>query len=151
MQLYLTLSERKLLRKHKIKKSELTRYAVDELEALLHVSTQRAKQLYAMCDFQRIPSIGPRFAEDLIFLGYYSIVELNEEDGAKLTDRYELKKGFRTDPCVEDQFRLAVYTAKTNDYSKNWWDFTKERKTYRAEYGYPENRPDMNWQEIINI
>ena len=148
MQLNLTPVERKLLRQHKIKKSEISDYAVDELEAMLEVSPQRARELYALCDFQRIPSIGIRFAADLIFLGYYSIAELSKEEGADLTDRYELGKGFRTDPCVEDQFRLAIYTAKTNDYTKNWWDFTEERKAYRAEYGYPKNRPKVSWYEI---
>ncbi|TDK48012.1 helix-hairpin-helix domain-containing protein [Algoriphagus formosus] len=27
--------------------------------------------------------------------------------------------GYKTDPCVEDQFRIIVYFAKTKDYSKN--------------------------------
>lgn len=140
--------ESKNLRKNKIKKSEILEYASDELEVLLNVSETRAKEIYALSDFQRIPSIGIEFAKDLVFLGYYSVEELNGKSGANLTDQYEKKKGYKTDPCVEDQFRLAVYFAKNEDYSKKWWDFTSERKEYRTEFGYPKNRPKTNWTEI---
>ncbi len=60
----------------------------------------------------------------------------------------EKKKGYRTDPCVEDQFRLAVYFAKTKDYTKKWWNFTLERKQYREKFGYPKDRPELNWYEV---
>lgn len=147
IKLNLSKSERGKLREHKIRIAEILDFAVDELETLLGVSNQRAKEIHALADFQRIPSIGIRFAEDLIFLGYYAIEELRGKDGAQLTDAYELKKGYTTDPCVEDQFRLAAYVAQTNDYTKNWWDFTKERKQYRLEFGYPANRPTIAWHE----
>jgi hypothetical protein len=149
IQLNLSNSERSRLRRHKIKKTEIPEYAVDELEALLEVSLERAREIYALADFQRIPSIGIRFAEDLIFLGYYAIDELQNQDGAQLTDAYEVKKGYKTDVCVEDQFRLVVYFAKTQDYSKNWWDFTAERKIFRSQFGYPKDRPTLNWTEVI--
>ena len=70
------------------------------------------------------------------------------KDGDKLTDEYEKQKGFKTDPCVEDQFRLAVDFAKNRNFTKNWWDFTSERKNYRKEYGFPKDRPKMNWTEV---
>ncbi|MEO1048992.1 MAG: helix-hairpin-helix domain-containing protein [Bacteroidota bacterium] len=146
--LNLSTSERVNLRKHKIKISELLDYAVDEIEEILQVTPERAREIHALADFQRIPSIGVKFAEDLIFLGYYSVADLQEQDGANLTNLYEQKKGYRIDSCVEDQFRLAVHFARTNDYSKNWWDFTKERKEYRLNFGYPENRPTLNWHEV---
>ncbi|MFD2562568.1 helix-hairpin-helix domain-containing protein [Aquimarina rubra] len=141
--------ERSNLRKQKIKISEILNYAVDELEVILGVSPERAKEIYALADFQRIPSIGIKFAEDLIFLGYYSITELQDKDGAELTNQYEKKKGYRIDSCVEDQFRLAVHFANTSDYSKNWWDFTTERKNYRNNFGYPKDRPVKNWHEVL--
>ncbi|WP_198408247.1 helix-hairpin-helix domain-containing protein [Christiangramia forsetii] len=115
---------------------------------MLNISDLRAKEIYALADFQRIPSIGIELAKDLVFLDFYSVQELNGESGAVLTDRYEKKKGYKIDPCVEDQFRLVVNFAKNKDYSKKWWDFTDERKRYRTDFGYPENRPKVNWTEF---
>ena len=140
--------ERKQLRKNKIKIAEIPDFAPDELEAILQVPAERAQEIFALADFQRIPSVGIKFAEDLVFLGYYSVEELQGKDGAILTDAYEQKKGYRTDVCVEDQFRLAVYYANTHDSSKNWWDFTAERKVYREANGYPTERPKLNWHEM---
>lgn len=136
------------MRASKVKKSDVLNFASDELELLLGVSESRAKEVHALADFQQIPSIGIQFAKDLVFLGYYSIEELKGKNGAELTNDYEKKKGFKTDPCVEDQFRLVVDFAKNRDYARNWWDFTAERKKYRSEYGYPVDRPKVNWMEI---
>lgn len=151
IKLELSDTERKNLRKNKIKKSEILEYASDELAVLLNVSEARAKEIYALADFQQIPSIGIEFAKDLVFLGYFSVEELNGKSGAELTDHYEKKKGYKTDPCVEDQFRLAVDFAKNRDYSKKWWDFTNDRKKYRIEIGYPKDRPKINWTEVLNV
>ncbi|MHA7059105.1 helix-hairpin-helix domain-containing protein [Aquimarina sp. M1] len=59
-----------------MKISEILNYAADKLEVILDVPNRRAKEIYALGDFQRIPSIGIKFAQDLIFLGYYSVIEL---------------------------------------------------------------------------
>lgn len=150
IKLNLSDSERANLRKHKVKMVQVLDYAPDELEVLLNIDTDRAREIYALADFQQVPSIGIRFAEDLVFLGYYSMTELKHQDGAQLTDTYEKKKGYKTDPCVEDQFRLIVHAAKTNDYSKNWWEFTAERKAFRSKFGYPEDRPELNWTEVLS-
>lgn len=145
IKLNLTDAERANLRKHKVKIADVLDYAVDEVETLLQVSPERAREIFALADFQRVPSVGIKFAEDLIFLGYYSIAELRDLNGAQLTEAYEKKKGYWIDSCVEDQFRLIVHFAKTKDYTKNWWDFTKERKEYRAKEGYPSDRPTLCW------
>lgn len=150
IQLNLSDSERKNFRRSKVKKIDISEFAYDELAVLLNVSDIRAKEICALADFQQIPSIGIEFAKDLIFLGYYSVLELAGKSGAELTDHYEKKKGFKTDPCVEDQFRLVVHFAKNKDYSKKWWDFTNERKKYRDEFGYPKDRPEKNWTEVLN-
>ena len=84
-------------------------------------------------------------------MGYYSLEDLKGKSGAALTDHYEKKKGYKTDPCVEDQFRLAVDFAKNKDYSKKWWNFTNERKEYRTKVGYPKDRPKINWTEALKI
>lgn len=147
IKLPLTEVEKANLRKNKIKIASILDFAIDELEVLLSATTERAKKIYALAEFQTVPSVGIKFAEDLVFLGYYSLDEIKNKDGAKLTDEYELKKGCWTDPCVEDQFRLVVSFANTNDIKKTWWDFTDERKKYRSENGYPLTRPQKAWFE----
>lgn len=142
--------EKENLRKNKIKKSNILDFAYYELAAILNVSEQRAKEIYALADFQRIPSIGLEFAKDLVFLDFYDVEELIGENGHELFDLYEKKKGYKVDPCVEDQFRLVVDFARNKDYSKNWWDFTMDRKIYRNDFGYPEDRPKMYWNKKID-
>ena len=149
IKLPLTDVEKANLRKNKIKIIDILDFATDELEVLLNVTTERAKEIYALAEFQTVPSVGIKFAEDLVFLGYYSLNELKNKNGAKLTDEYELKKGYCTDPCVEDQFRLVVNFANTHDTKKTWWDFTEERKKFRIENGYPKSRPQKSWVEIL--
>jgi len=145
----LTDIEKESLKRNKVKIADILSYASDELEQLLNTSAQRAREIYALAEFQTVQSIGIKFAEDLVFLGYYSIRELVGKDGAQLTDEYEHKKGFCTDPCVEDQFRLVVHVANTGDISKKWWDFTDERKEYRLRNGYPAGRPETAWHQTI--
>lgn len=149
IKLPLTQAEKQRLKHNKIKLRDIADYAVDELVVLLGVSFERAREIYALVEFQSVPSVGIRFAEDLVSLGYNSIDELKGKDGALLTNEFELQKGYWIDPCVEDQFRLVVYFANTKDSSKNWWDFTEERKKYRLEYGYPASRPTKAWHEIL--
>lgn len=151
IKLPLTDIEKANLRKHKIKIANILDFATDELEVFLNATPKRAKEIYALAEFQTVPTVGIKFAEDLVFLGYYSLKELKLKDGAKLTDEYELKKGFWTDPCVEDQFRLVVHYAKTNDENKTWWDFTEERKLFRNENGYPKTRPQKAWYETAGF
>ena len=149
IKLPLTDVEKANLRKNKIKIIDILDFATDELEVLLNATNERAKEIYALAEFQSVPSVGIKFAEDLVFLGYYSLNELKNKNGAKLTDEYELKKGYWTDPCVEDQFRLVVDFANTHDTKKTWWDFTEERKKFRVENGYPKSRPQKSWVEIL--
>ncbi|MBM7839649.1 hypothetical protein JOC54_002929 [Alkalihalobacillus xiaoxiensis] len=143
MKLYFTDKERKQLRKCKIKQSTIHLYTSAELAELIACDQIRAKELIAQAQFQQIPSIGPRFASSLIGLGYYSLDDLRDRDGAKLTDSHEKQCGYPVDPCVEDQFRLVVYYANHPEATKNWWDFTAERKRYRQKYGYPADRPEL--------
>lgn len=150
IKLPLTYAEKQKLKLHKIKLSNICDYAVDEMAVILDVDLERARAISALVEFQSIPSVGVKFAEDLISLGYYSINDLKGKDGAKLTDEFELLKGYWIDPCVEDQFRLVVNYANTKDASKNWWDFTEERKKFRSENGYPSTRPKKAWHETLN-
>ncbi|RUT35745.1 DUF4332 domain-containing protein [Paenibacillus zeisoli] len=127
----LSTQERAALRKNKIKTSEIVHFTTDQLISLLSISEQRARELRARSEFQSIPSIGPKFAEDLIQLGYYSLDELRDKEGAVLFEELEKLCGVTIDPCVEDQFRLVIHYAGYPNSSKQWWDFTEERKKYR--------------------
>ena len=149
IKLPLTDQEKASLKKHKIKKADIFDYSSDELEVLLNSTPERAKTIFALAEFQSVPSIGIKFAEDLVYLGYYALAELKNKDAVQLTNEYEQKKGYWVDPCVEDQFRLAVNFANTNDYSKTWWNFTDERKKFRLENGYPVNRPTKAWHDAL--
>lgn len=143
----LTGPEKANLKKHKVKISDISNFAYDELEVLLNSTTERAKEIYALAEFQTVPSVGIKFAADLVFMGFHSLNELKNKDGAKLTDEYERKKGYWIDPCVEDQFRLVVNFAETHDTTKTWWNFTQARKNFRSENGYPADRPAKAWHE----
>jgi AraC-like DNA-binding protein len=143
-----TSGEKKRLREHKIKVGEVHHHSVTEIISLLNVSKIRAMELYALSEFQSVPSVGIRFASDLISMGFYSLHELKKKNGAKLTDQYEVQCGVWADPCVEDQFRLVVHYAHHPDSKKNWWDFTAERKAFRLKSGYPSTRPKKPWFEL---
>jgi AraC-like DNA-binding protein len=144
----LTIAERKKLRVAKIKVKALHHHTVNELQSLLQISKIRAMELFALSEFQSLPSIGVRFAHDLISMGYYSLKQLKGKNGATLTDKFELQTGAWADPCVEDQFRLVVHYAHDRDAHKNWWDFTAERKAFREKKGYPASRPKKPWFEL---
>jgi len=138
--LSLTDAEKLRLKQNKCKISGLHNYAADELSGLLHGDADRAKEIAALIEFQQVPSVGPRFAADLISLGYYSLNDLKNKQGPELLNAYERRHGFRVDPCVEDQFWLVVHFANHRG-AKNWWDFTPLRKAYREQNGYPSDRP----------
>jgi hypothetical protein len=145
----LSETEKQKLKQNGLKMSKLKDFAADEIGALLNTSRGRAKEIFALIAFQSIPSIGPKFARDLISLGYYAIDSLIGQDAAILFNELERKQGFWTDPCVEDQFRLVVHYANNRGSAKNWWDFTAARKAYRLQYGYPADRPVTAWHGFI--
>ncbi len=141
-------SEKRKLRANKVKLSEIHHHSVESLRTILGISKIRAMELTAISEFQTIPSIGVRFALDLISLGFYSIQEIKGKDPAKLVDRLERQLDAWIDPCVEDQMRLCIHYAEHFDSRMNWWDFTKERKAFRQQYGYPASRPKTPWHQL---
>lgn len=144
----LTPSERKKLRALKIRVKEIHHHSIEELQKLLDIPKIRVMELYALSEFQSLPSIGIRFAHDLISLGYYSLRDLKNKNPARLTDDFERHIGAWIDPCVEDQFRLVVHYANKPHVHKNWWDFTAERKAFREKNGYPASRPKLPWFKL---
>jgi AraC-like DNA-binding protein len=121
---------------------------MEEIQLWLNTSRIRAMELIALSEFQSVPSIGIKFAHDLISLGYYSLNELKNKRPEKLVHQLEKQIGAWADPCMEDQFRLVIHYANHRDSKKNWWDFTKERKIYRLKHGYPADRPSKPWHEL---
>lgn len=73
IKLPLTDTEKANLRKNKIKIANVLDFTTDELEVLLNTTAERAKEIHALAEFQTVPSVGIKFAEDLVFLGYYSL------------------------------------------------------------------------------
>jgi len=148
IELKLTEAEKKQLRSQKIKQAALRDYAPDEIAALLQASPQRAKELHALIEFQSIPSLGINFATELIVQGYYSFDQLKGRDPVDLFNAFEQHCGAWADPCVEDSYRLLTDYIEHCDTTKRWWDFTAERKAYRAKYGFPANRPAKAWHDL---
>ena len=86
-------AEKHKFRANNIKLSDITIHSPDELSIMLNVSIIRAMEIFALVEFQSIPSLGIKFARDLISMGYYSLDELKDKDGAKLIDDLELLTG----------------------------------------------------------
>lgn len=147
IKLPLTDDERRRLRRHKLKISEIPETSINSLVSVLEVAETRAKTLKALAEFQSVPSIGPKMAETLVDLGHFSLDSLIGKDGGVLTDELESLYGFWVDPCVEDEIRLAVHYAENRNIDKRWWDFTEARKSYRSQFGYPKTRPKKAWYD----
>lgn len=135
------------LRKCKVKLNEIALMEIQQLTACLQSTHERAKYLRGLAQFQAIPSIGPKLAQWVTEMGYYSLEELKNEDGADLTNRLEEQFGYWEDPCVEDSLRCIVHHANYSDSEKSWWHFTDERKRYRELNGYPDSRPATPWHD----
>ena len=146
--LELTPLEKRILRSKKIPINKIADCSIAQLQSALSSSKIRAMEIKALAEFQLVPSVGPRFAHDLISLGFYSLDDLKKKNPVKLIDQYEKSIGAWVDPCVEDQFRLVVHYAQHPNSNKNWWDFTTERKLYREKNGYPASRPKKAWHEL---
>jgi hypothetical protein len=144
----LNLVEKSLLKKAGIRMEQLVDYAPDEICAALNVDADRAREIAALIEFQSVPSVGPKFAQDLIDMRYYTLSQLKDKNGAELLNEHERQIDAWTDPCVEDQFRLVVHYANHPGNGKQWWHFTAERKAFRAQYGYPDTRPAKAWMNL---
>ncbi|RDU38749.1 Pathogenicity locus [Neobacillus piezotolerans] len=138
----LTGDEKLKLRRAKIKMSEIHHFEVEKIAHFLNVTVEKARILKGLAEFQSIPSIGFKLAENLVFdLNIFSLSEIKDKNGAELFNQLEKKLGVLTDSCVEDQFRCVVYYANNPKSIKQWFDFTEERKAYREKVGFPKDRP----------
>ena len=138
----LSQDEKVKLRKAKVKISNVHTLSIDQLVLIMDISVQKAMIIKAFADFQQIPSIGNKLAEDLVYnLNIYSLEEIKDKNGAELFDELERRLNVRIDSCVEDQIRCVIYYANDSTSKRQWFDFTLERKQYRAKMGYPDSRP----------
>lgn len=75
-------------------------------------------------DLQKIPGVGPRIAEDLYDLGYYTPESIRGEDPSLMYDRLCVYQGCRVDRCMLYVFRCAVYYVSNNEHDPEllkWW------------------------------
>jgi hypothetical protein len=146
--LLLSAEEKAILRAQKTKIADLVSFAPDEIAMILNADAKRAKEINALIEFQSIPSLGINFATELIQQGYYSLEQLKGRDPVELFNAFERHVGAWADPCVEDSYRLLAHYIKHGDTGKSWWNFTAERKAYRAQCGFPVDRPAKAWYEL---
>ncbi|WP_231686951.1 helix-hairpin-helix domain-containing protein [Bacillus sp. JCM 19034] len=144
----LTEEEKQTLRKMKIKLSDFHKLKIEDISNSLGVDIERAKMLKGLATFQQVPSIGYKLASRLVnHLAYYSLDQLKTENWAEVFHKLELKLECWIDSCVEDQIICVIHYANYPDSEKQWFDFTKERKAYRQQHGYPISRPKIAWYE----
>ncbi|ASF40640.1 Pathogenicity locus [Halobacillus halophilus] len=144
----LTNEEKSLLRKAKVKINDLNHFNTEDIARMLNTTFFKANTLKGLAEFQTVPSIGYQLAEKLVFkLDIYSLSEIKDRTAADLFDQLEKQLGVWTDSCVEDQIRCVINYANNPGSTKQWFDFTEERKGYRKLYGFPEDRPVKAWYE----
>jgi hypothetical protein len=77
-------------------------------------------------EFQTIPNVGPRTAEDLWQLGIRSTADLKGADPEKMYARLCALKGVRIDPCQLYVFRSVVYFVSRKTHEPDllkWWNW----------------------------
>lgn len=132
IKLPLTHEEKSKLRKAKVKITELYTFNTEQIVYMLNVNREKAKVLKGLAEFQTVPSIGHKLAEKLVFkLSVFSLSEIKDKSASQLFDQLEQQLGVWTDGCVEDQIRCVINYANNPKSSKQWFDFTEERKAYR--------------------
>lgn len=75
-------------------------------------------------DFERIPGVGAKIAEDLWSMGYRSVQDLQGENPEMLYQRLCDHHGARVDRCMLYVFRCAVYFASNENHDPEllkWW------------------------------
>lgn len=135
------------LRKAGIRIAQMGSLEPSYLAHVLGISREHAAELIALAGFQEISGIGPKMAQNLVMLGHYSLESLRGAQGSELFDQLERLSGCWIDSCVEDGLRWIVSYANDPSIQKQWYDFTPERKQYRAQYGHPADRPTRPWYE----
>lgn len=77
-----------------------------------------------MSDLRKIPGVGKNIEQDLINIGYNSIVSLMGQNPEDIYVKDCLYKGYQEDKCQLYVFRLAVYYAENETRTPEklkWW------------------------------
>lgn len=146
--LLLSVEEKGKLRKAKVKIGDIHTLSTTQLIEILDIPLDNAREIYALAEFQIVPSIGYELSAKLVFrLNIFSLQEIRQKDGAALLDVLEKELGVWTDSCVEDQIRCVINFSNDPSSNKQWFDFTNERKKFREKFGYPADRHKKAWYE----
>ena len=87
-------------------------------------------QRQAWRTFQKLGSVGPATAGDLVQLGFRTVDELRGQDARVLYRRMCELSGQQQDPCVEDVFRCVIAQAEQPDLPaalRQWHHWTPLR------------------------
>jgi hypothetical protein len=82
-------------------------------------------------EFQSIPGIGPKLAQDLVDLGYSSVTQLRKANPERMYQKLRIIRGKHIDRCVLYAFRCAVYYAGNSTHDPEllkWWNWKDVRK-----------------------
>jgi hypothetical protein len=94
------------------------------------METDTAMRSAILSELRTCPGVGPRLAEDLLFLGVTSLADLARRDPERLYDELCSRTGARVDPCVLYVFRCAVYYASHTRHDQEllkWWNWKGRR------------------------
>ena len=96
------------------------------------INPNKANTRAVLKEFQTIPSVGPKTAQDLYGLGFRRIRELANADPDKMYRR--LCRNGPIDRCMLYVFRCAVYFARETRHDPEllkWWNWTDEKMSGR--------------------
>jgi nucleotidyltransferase/DNA polymerase involved in DNA repair len=77
-------------------------------------------------DFQKIPGVGPRIAENFWRLGLRSLEDLRQSDPERLFRQLSVLEGKKVDRCALYVFRSAVYFVSRRIHDPEllkWWNW----------------------------
>lgn len=86
----------------------------------------RPMKVEVLRELVKIPSVGPRTAEDLYDLGIRAVFDLTRRTPEELFEKLCKMKGKRVDPCTLYIFRAARRYAEkpdTDPEKLKWWLF----------------------------
>ena len=84
----------------------------------------------AIQEFQTIPGVGIKIAQDLFDLGYRKLSDLKEEDPDVMYDRLCKLQKVHVDRCMLYVFRCAVYFVSESEPDREllkWWNWSDSK------------------------
>ncbi len=99
-----------------------------ETQRLVHLlSNENVTDKKQKCrEFQVIPGVGKKTAEDFWDMGYRSVTELADRNPEEMYQHLNRIRGIQTDPCMLYVFRCAVYYASQKRHDPEllkWWNW----------------------------